>query len=221
MKRVFLIIMVLMLLLFTGCSAKNPSLEEKPGAFYDVWDQAIQKEKVLSVAMKNYAAEYPEELNLATHPGLLTMDDFTGPIVCFENAERKWANGYYTYVPDMTAKKYMEHNELPADELKASTYISMSVFRKNYCSEVMTDEKLAAIQQRKIPVIYMVTEYTGYEGSKLYDIGPIYRRHIRNSFYRLDTGELIAWESEERHYEETDSLNTRKTVFDKYTAAHS
>lgn len=211
MKRAFLIITALMLLLLTGC-AKNPGLEEDPRAFFAAWDKATQKDKVLEVAAKNYATEYPEELNLATDPGLLTMEDFTGPIVCFDNLKRTNA-AIKQYTPDMPAEEYMKSNRLPVDDIKTLLYTEMSTFIKNY-PEAVSDEKLTAIQQRKLPVIYMVTECTGYEDSIQYNVGPVYRRHFRNSFYRLDTGKLIAWESEPRHFKELDRMDSRNAPFD-------
>ena len=196
----------------TGCGSKVPGLEETPREFYEAWDKAVQLDKVKEVAAQNYASEYPEELNLATHPGLLTLDDFTGPIVQFKDPKGRNSAGWF-HTPDMDSEEYKKQNLLQ-EGLSSKEYCSMKVFAEKYAPGVVSVEKLAVLQKKEIPVIYMLTECTGYNGFVLYDMGETYRRCFRNSFYRLDTGELVAWEAEPRYYVELNRMSIQNTSAD-------
>ena len=195
MKKVLTCILALCLSL-TGCGM--PDYETEPAKFMQAWDAALPTGKILKAAREHYRTDYPAALNLAEHPGLVTAEDFTGPIICF---------GDPLYIPNMEKTEFTEKNTLPED-LKARRFESLTrAFELREDRDAFfSEEKLAALKKRDIPVVYMVVECTGYGGA-----GTEYRKGTqtvrvqtltwRTSFYRYDTGELLAWEDQPRHYE--------------------
>ena len=194
MKRLTTCLLAL-ILLFSGCGI--PSFETEKADFYKAWDRALQVGRLAKAVRGNQASEYPEELNLAEHPGLVTAGDFTGPIFCF---------GDPLYIPDMTKKEYTASNPLPAD-LEARVYRSLALEfqRSEHEAEFFSEEKLQALRRGEIPVVYMVLECTGYAGEgREYKDGvktvQVMTLTWRTSFYSAGTGELLGWEAQPRKY---------------------
>ena len=196
MKRSKLIACILVCCLCLGACG-SPDFETEKAKFYKAWEKALPVKQILAEARSRYAAEYPEELDLATHPGLVTAAQFTGPVICF---------GDPLYIPDMEKPEYLETNPLPED-VKARNFISLPLKfqRQPYEEAFFSGEKLAALQKKEIPVIYMVIECTGYAGAGTsYKDGSrtvqVQTRTWRTSFYNFSTGELLAWENAPRRY---------------------
>lgn len=193
-RRCFCILAIL--LCMTGCGV--PDLQDEPAKFMQAWDASLPTRQILRTARENYQTQYPAALDLAEHPGLVTADDFTGPIICF---------GDPLYIPDMEKTEFTERNSLP-ESLKARVYqsIARAFELRDDDENFFSNEKLEALKKDKIPVVYMVVECTGYGGA-----GTEYKKGTqtvrvqtltwRTSFYSYDTGELLAWEDQPRHYE--------------------
>ena len=137
MKRKLIVCILLCCLCLGACG--SPDFATEKAKFYKAWEKALPVKQILATARSRYAAEYPEELDLAAHPGLLTAADFTGPIICF---------GDPLYIPDMQKPDYLEMNPLPEDAA-ARVYISLPLKfqRQSYEGEFFSDAKLAALQK--------------------------------------------------------------------------
>lgn len=204
MKRLYFCILAVLLCL-TGCRA--PDFQTERAKFMQAWDAALPVGQILKKARENYQAKYPDDLNLSDHPDLLTADDFTGPIICF---------GDPLYIPDMEKRAFTEKNVLP-EGLKAKVFQSTArAFElRDDGGAFFSNEKLKALKKHEIPVVYMVVECTGYAGA-----GTPYRKGTqtvlvqtltwRISFYSFDTGQLLAWEDQPRHYEMNVKLEENK-----------
>lgn len=200
--------------LLTGCAANIPDLETERYAFYEMWDKSLPIDKILKKAAENCAFDYPEELNLARHPDLLSAADFTGPIICFYDPD----STHYPvgtgkmYIPNMAKERFITSNYFPKGNESRLWHAMAAILKdKDYETDFVSKEKLLALKQKKLPVVYMVLECTGYEDSAgiEYDIGTIYTLTFRTGFYSYKTGELLAWEDEPRLYEREYCISSR------------
>ena len=216
MKKVFSLVLTLALavsLLLTGGCAKKydiPDLDTNRDAFFFIWDEVLPTEKIGESVLNNRAAEYPDELNLEIHPGILMAEAFTGPVFWLRVPDEKYADRQQ-YVPDMLREEYLANDSLP-DGLTLET----QSFEYAICgndSAFASEEKLAALQNGDIPIVYALIESTGYlDGGQTYyyrsgETDTIYTPTWRVTYYSYPDGELLAWETADRHYQSGESIS--------------
>jgi hypothetical protein len=219
LHKLLIWILAATLLLVGGCAKKYeiPNLEANRDAFFNVWDSVLPTEKIEKDVLKNRATEYPEALNLETNPSVLSAEDFTGPVFWLRVPGETYINRQQ-YIPDMTREEFLTNDALP-DELELDTR-DLEYLLRGYGGEFASEEKLAALQDGDLPIVYALIESTGYlDGGKTYyypsgNSVTLYTPTWRVSYYSYPDGELLAWETADRPYQSGESMSLDNTALD-------
>lgn len=131
---------------------------------------------------------FDESLDLAEHPGLLSVKEVTGPFLRIQKGSGD------RFIPDLIGSDIVDNPELPDDvEIVPE---DEDFFPKEYLPMIQTREKIAGAAAGKQPVVYAVLEYLGYRSAGEYGSNGdfvLYYHVTRVSFYSMNTGEMLGW----------------------------
>jgi hypothetical protein len=146
-----IIIALLSTLVFIGCSATDSENLPSSGL---AEAESVFDIPAIYAAFEAYGREFPDALNMAANPGLVTEADVTGPFFILPDTQGSMI------VPDADYDSATRAAELPDDYSLISdpdTYLTF------YRDILETSEKLAAVANSGQETVFVAMEVVGYD----------------------------------------------------------